>query len=161
MKGVSVGQKVADSEFICTDSHLHRFSDLLGKNIVLYFYPKDNTPGCTRESKDFTEMCSKFEELDTQILGVSRDSLVCHQKFQMKHTLSFPLISDPEEVLCRYFNVIIEKNMFKRILLGIERSTFLIDKEGIVREIWRNVRVKDHAQKVYEAVSKLVKPEQV
>lgn len=159
MKDNIIGQKVPDIRFISTDPSFQNLRDFEGKNIVLYFYPKDNTPGCTRESKDFAEMKAEFEKLNTQIVGVSRDNLVCHQKFQAKHTLTFPLISDPDEELCKFFNVIIEKNMFARLILGIERSTFLIDKNGIIRQIWRSVKVKEHANQVYEAVKKLTTPE--
>lgn len=155
MEQISVGGKVPDFTFQCTDPAIQSFNDLKGKNVVLYFYPKDNTPGCTMESKDFRDVESEFAKLNTQIIGVSRDTLVCHQKFQAKHSLSFPLITDPDEKVCAYFNVIIEKNMFKRIFLGIERSTFLIDDKGVIRKVWRNVKVKGHAQEVLAAVRAL------
>lgn len=155
MKKMGVGDKAPDFAFECTDPNLHSFADLKGRNVVLYFYPKDNTPGCTLEGKDFRDLGADFAKLNTQVIGVSRDTLVCHQKFQSKHNLSFPLITDPDEKLCAYFDVIIEKNMFKRLILGIERSTFLIDGHGVIKQVWRNVKVKGHAQAVLEAASKL------
>lgn len=155
MQKIGIGDKVPSFPFVCTHSHIKSFQDLKGKNIVLYFYPKDNTPGCTIEGKDFGASHAQFEKLNTVILGVSRDSLPCHEKFAKKLTLPFGLISDPEEKLCQYFNVIIEKNMFKKLFLGIERSTFLIDTKGVIRHIWRNVKVKGHVNEVYQALSEI------
>lgn len=156
MTHISVGDKVPDHiTFESTDLNFRSFSDFRGKNIVLYFYPKDNTPGCTRESQDFNQVHTEFEKLNTQIIGVSRDSLPCHQKFHSKLDLSFQLISDPKEELCNYFDVIIKNNQIKRFIFGIERSTFLIDKNGIIRHIWRKVKVKGHAEHVLEEVRKL------
>ena len=152
VKELSVGDPVPTHSFQCTDPQITSFADLKGKNIVLYFYPKDNTPGCTTEGKDFRDLSTAFEEANTQILGISRDSLTSHQKFCQKLALPFPLISDHNEALCQLFGVIIEKNMFARLLLGIERSTFLIDSQGILRHVWRKVKVKGHAQAVLDAV---------
>lgn len=152
---LSLGDPVPPFQFQCTDPNIHSFSDLLGQNIVLYFYPKDNTPGCTQEGKDFRDLSDAFTKANTLILGISRDSMASHAKFCAKLALPFPLISDPEETLCRLFGVMIEKNMFKKFFLGIDRSTFLIDSKGILRQIWRNVRVKGHAQTVLEAAQAL------
>jgi peroxiredoxin Q/BCP len=154
-KKTKIGDKVPEWTFESTDPNLHAFGDLLGQNIVLYFYPRDNTPGCTLEGKDFRDLLPEFAVLNTKIVGVSRDSLRCHQTFGLKHGLSFPLISDKDEKLCRYFDVMIEKNIFLKILLGIERSTFLIDKQGVIKHIWRKVKVKGHAQEVLKVVNDL------
>lgn len=157
MKHISVGDRVPDHlTFQCTDLNFRSFADFKGKNIVLYFYPKDNTPGCTRESKDFNLVHAELEKLNTQIIGVSRDPLPCHQKFRSKLDLSFQLISDPKEELCEYFDVIIKDNLLKRFIFRIERSTFLIDKNGIIRHIWRRVKVNNHAETVLQAVKDLV-----
>lgn len=123
-----------------------------GTAVVLYFYPKDSTPGCTTESQDFRDLYAQFREHGAEVIGVSRDSLASHQKFAERQALPFPLLSDADEVACRAFDVIREKNMYGRKVMGIERSTFLIDAEGTVREIWRKVRVKGHAQAVLECL---------
>ena len=151
MKKLSQGQSVPLFTFECTDPNIRSFKDLQGHNFVLYFYPKDNTPGCTVESKAFRDLHSELLKLNTRVLGVSRDNLASHQKFCSKLELPFPLISDPEEKLCEFFNVLIEKNMFLRKFLGIERSTFLIDQKGVIRHVWRKVKVKGHAEEVLKA----------
>jgi peroxiredoxin Q/BCP len=155
LKKLNIGDSAPDITFECTDPNIHSFKDLLGKNVVLYFYPKDNTPGCTLEGRDFKNLHDEFAKSNTRVLGVSRDSISSHQKFCDKLGLPFPLISDPDEKLCAYFNVIIEKNMFARLIMGIERSTFLIDSKGVVRQIWRKVKVTGHAQAVLSAVKDL------
>lgn len=152
---LTVGDLIPSFEFQCTDPTIHSFTELRGQNIVLYFYPRDNTPGCTQEGKDFRELRDAFAKANTCIFGISRDSMASHAKFCAKLALPFPLISDPDEKLCQQFGVMIEKNMFKKFFLGIDRSTFLIDSKGILRQIWRNVRVKGHAQAVLEAVQGL------
>lgn len=151
-KTLVTGQAVPQCAFHCTDPNIQSFEDLRGKNIVIYFYPKDNTPGCTQEGKDFRDLHEAFDKANTQILGVSRDSIASHTKFCSKLSLPFPLISDPDETLCNLFGVMIEKNMFKRLFLGIDRSTFLIDSQGVLRQIWRNVKVKGHAQAVLDEI---------
>ncbi len=156
MKEIAIGDSVPDFQFTCTDPNIHSFKDLLGQPFVLYFYPKDNTPGCTIEGKDFKSLNPQFAKLNARILGVSRDTLKSHEKFCAKLELPFPLISDEEEKLCQYFNVLIEKNMFLRVFLGIERSTFLIDANGKVRQLWRKVKVKGHAQAVLESLGQIV-----
>ena len=157
MKTITLNEKISPKPFVSTDPTMGSFADLQGKNIVLYFYPKDSTPGCTVEGRDFSALNADFQNLNTQILGVSRDSIASHQKFCQKQGFVFPLISDPDEALCQYFNVIVKKNMFKRLILGIERSTFLIDSNGILRKEWRNVKVKNHANEVLHAVQELEK----
>ncbi len=129
--------------------------DLKGKNTVLYFYPKDNTPGCTREGQDFRDSYKKFQKLDTQIFGVSRDSLRTHCNFKDKHEFPFELITDPDEKLCNIFDVIKLKNMYGKKFQGIERSTFLIDKKGVLRQEWRKVKVDGHVDEVLTAVKNL------
>ncbi len=125
---------------------------LRGKNVVLYFYPKDNTPGCTTEGQDFSDLCAKFKRQETHIFGVSRDSIAAHEKFRDNQQFPFALLSDPDEKLCRQFDVIREKMLYGRKFMGIERSTFLIDTNGKLRQEWRNVRVKGHAAEVLAAV---------
>lgn len=155
MANISVGDAVPDLTFETTDPSVHSFKSLLGKNIVLFFYPKDNTPGCTLESKDFRDLNHEFHKLNTRILGISRDSLGSHQKFCSKFSLPFPLITDKDEIICQAFGVIIEKNMFARLVKGVDRSTFLIDSKGVVRAVWRKVKVKGHAAEVLEAAKNL------
>jgi peroxiredoxin Q/BCP len=130
-------------------------SDLAGSNVVLYFYPKDSTPGCTTEGQDFRDHYQKFRKSNTVILGVSRDSLKSHENFRAKHGFPFDLLADTQEKLCKMFDVIKEKNMYGRKVLGIERSTFLIDAEGLLRREWRKVKVKDHVAEVLAAVAEL------
>ena len=127
-------------------------SDHAGHWLVLYFYPKDSTPGCTTEGLDFNALLPEFEALDADVLGVSRDSVKSHDNFCAKQGFRFPLVSDADETLCRAFDVIREKNMYGRKVLGIERSTFLVDPDGRVARAWRKVRVPGHAQAVLEAL---------
>jgi peroxiredoxin Q/BCP len=121
----------------------------------LYFYPKDNTPGCTLEGQDFRDTYPKFRKAGADVLGVSRDSMKLHEKFKAKLGLPFDLLSDADEALCRQFDVIREKSLYGRKFLGIERSTFLLDAKGILRQEWRKVRVKGHAEEVLQAVRSL------
>ncbi len=155
MKKIAIGDSVPTFAFECTDTKIHSFNDLLGQNIVLYFYPRDNTPGCTMEGRDFKLLNDSLSLFNTRVLGVSRDSIQSHEKFCSKLGLPFPLISDPDEKLCKYFDVMIENNFLLRFLLGIERTTFLIDKHGIIKEIWRKVKVRGHANEVLNSVKKL------
>ncbi len=146
-----VGDFTADA----TGDQKIRLKDLRGKNVVIYFYPKDSTPGCTTEGRDFSALHSKFKRANTIILGVSRDSLASHEKFKEKQGFPFDLLSDPEETLCRKFDVIQEKTLYGRKFMGVVRSTFLIDADGKLRREWRNVKVKGHAEEVLEAVKAL------
>ncbi len=123
-----------------------------GRWLVLYFYPRDSTPGCTTEGLDFNALLPEFQALDADVLGVSRDSVKSHDNFCAKQGFRFPLVSDAGEALCRAFDVIREKNMYGRKVLGIERSTFLVDPDGRVRRAWRKVRVPGHAQAVLDAL---------
>lgn len=144
-----------DFSFSATNNLTAKLSDYQGKNIVLYFYPKDSTPGCTTESKDFTELHDQFTKHDTVIFGISRDSLTSHEKFKAKYQMPFELISDPDEVICKLFDVIQLKKFMGREYMGIERSTFLIDKTGTIRGEWRKVKVKGHAEAVLSSVQSL------
>jgi thioredoxin-dependent peroxiredoxin len=130
-------------------------SDLKGKNVVLYFYPKDNTPGCTIQAQDFSNNAKEFEKLDCIILGVSRDSFESHCNFIKKFDINFELLLDEEGVLCKNYGVLKEKSTFGKKYIGIERTTFLIDKIGKIAKIWRNVSVKGHIDEVLEELKKL------
>ena len=134
-----------------------RLKDLRGKNVVLYFYPKDSTPGCTLEGQDFRDLASRFKRQKTVILGVSRDSLASHEKFKAKQNFPFELLSDPDEKLCRQFDVIQEKSLYGRKFIGVERSTFLIGTDGKLKREWRKVKVKGHAEEVLDAATELNK----
>jgi peroxiredoxin Q/BCP len=151
----TVGKKIGAFKVTTTDGATLSNKDLLGAPFVLYFYPKDDTPGCTLESKDFRDEHGRFERLKIRVLGVSRDSLASHAKFRAKYDLPFELIADVDESLCRMFDVIKEKNMYGRKVLGIERSTFLIDAAGVLRREWRKVKVPGHVAEVLEAANQL------
>lgn len=127
-----------------------------GKKLVLYFYSKDNTSGCTNEATAFRDLYTEFQEAGAEIVGVSRDSMQSHEKFGAKYDLPFPLVSDPEEELCRLFEVIKMKKMYGREFMGVERSTFLADASGVLRREWRKVKVQGHAREVLEAVKSLL-----
>lgn len=129
--------------------------DLKNHKTVLYFYPKDNTPGCTQEGQDFRDNYQKFARLGVQIFGVSRDTLKSHENFKAKYEFPFELLSDPDETLCKIFDVIKMKNMYGKQVRGIERSTFLIDEKGVLRREWRKVKVADHVDDVLKAVKEL------
>ena len=147
---IAVGEKAPAFTLKNQKDESVRLADFKGQWVVLYFYPRDNTPGCTREGQDFRDNYARFQSLDTEILGVSRDSLKSHRNFISKQDFPFDLVSDADESLCRAFDVIHEKNMYGRKVMGIERSTFLIDEKGkLVRE-WRKVKVKGHVESVLE-----------
>jgi len=144
-------------EFVCatTADEAMTLTSLKGKNIIIYFYPKDNTPGCTQEGQDFRDHYSEFQTANTDIFGVSRDSLRTHSNFKAKHSFPFELISDPEETLCKQFDVIKLKKLYGKEHMGIERSTFLIDSNGVLVKEWRKVKVKEHIAEVLAAVKEL------
>ncbi|GAA4863757.1 peroxiredoxin [Luteimonas vadosa] len=146
------GDQVPAAELSLSGGASAKLSDYRGRWLVLYFYPKDATPGCTTEGLDFNALLPKFRKLDADILGVSRDSVRSHDNFCAKQGFRFPLASDPDETLCRAFDVIREKNMYGRKVMGIERSTFLIDPKGRIAEAWRKVKVAGHAQAVLDAL---------
>ena len=155
MTKVSLGKTIPEFKGRITNDLIIKFSDYKGQNIVIYFYPKDNTPGCTKEGEDFRDYFADFKKNNTIIIGVSRDSVASHDKFTCKYNFPFQLISDEDEKVCKLFDVIKEKNMYGRKYMGIERSTFLINHEGTLVNEWRKVRVKGHVEKVLEALNEL------
>jgi peroxiredoxin Q/BCP len=144
-------------DFITKDESGNEISltNLKGKNFVLYFYPKDDTPGCTIEANDFTKLKPQFEALNCLIFGVSKDSAKSHTAFKEKHCLSFPLLLDLNGEICTKFDVLKEKSMFGKKYIGISRDTFLIDKEGKIIKIWRNVSANGHAEEVLKTLKSL------
>lgn len=155
MSGPRLNRVLGDFTADATGDQKIRLRDLRGRNLVIYFYPKDSTPGCTTEGRDFSALHGKFRRANTVILGVSRDSIASHEKFKEKQGFPFELLSDPDEKLCRKFDVIQEKTLYGRKFMGVVRSTFLIDADGKLRQEWRNVKVKGHAEEVLEAVKAL------
>mgnify|MGYP001810268998 FL=1 len=151
---VALDKKVADFTAASTDGDF-KLSAMKGKIVVLYFYPKDNTPGCTTEGQDFASLHAKFKKAGAVIVGVSRDSLKSHAGFKEKMGFPFELISDPDETLCELFGVMKLKNMYGKQVRGIERSTFLIDGDGALQREWRGVKVPGHADEVLAAVASL------
>ena len=143
---------VADFNCAATGNKTVQLKNLRGQKVVIYFYPKDSTPGCTTEGQDFRDLHSKFRRQKTVILGVSRDSLASHEKFKAKQKFPFDLLADEDEKLCRKFDVIKEKSLYGRKFMGIERSTFLIGEDGKLKHEWRKVRVKGHVQEVLDTV---------
>ena len=135
----------------CTGGKYANLSELKGKKVVLYFYPKDNTPGCTTEGQDFRDLKKKFDKENTVIFGLSRESIKSHESFKEKQNFNFELISDPDEKICKQYDVIKEKSMYGRKYMGIDRSTFLINEKGKLVKEWRKVKVKGHAVEVLEA----------
>lgn len=152
---MNIGDTLPKLPIRTTDANIKNLEDLAGNPLVLYFYPKDNTPGCTMESQNFRDLYTEFQNLNTEIIGVSRDSLASHERFREKQALPFTLISDSEETLCQYFDVIKMKNMYGKQVMGIERSTFLFDETGHLVKEWRKVKVKGHVEEVLQAVQEL------
>ena len=152
MAGPVLNRVVKDFKADATRGRTIHLKALRGKKVVIYFYPKDSTPGCTTEGQNFRDLHARFRRQNTVILGISRDSLASHEKFRDKQQFPFDLISDPDEKLCQYFDVIREKTLYGRKFMGVERSTFLIDEAGKLRREWRKVSVKGHAEEVLEAV---------
>jgi peroxiredoxin Q/BCP len=157
MSRVQVNKKVPAFTAESTGEQTFKLADAKGKNLVIYFYPKDSTPGCTREGQDFRDNHAKFKRNKTLVVGVSRDSIASHEKFKAKQGFPFELLSDKDESLCKLFDVIKEKNMYGKKVMGIERSTFLIDASGKLRHEWRKVKVDGHVEEVLEAVRELNK----
>jgi peroxiredoxin Q/BCP len=154
MSKIEVGKKAPP---FTLDGTAGSFSlkDAAGHNVVIYFYPRDNTPGCTQEGESFTEHHAKFKKAKTTILGISADSVASHEKFKAKMAFPFELLSDPEQTVCKLYDVIQEKSMYGKKYMGIERSTFLIDDAGVLRQEWRKVKVTGHAEAVLAAVQAL------
>lgn len=151
----AVNMLVPDFSAQITGSRPFRLSDHAGKVVVFYFYPKDNTPGCTAQSIEFRELHAQFEQLGAVIVGISRDSMRSHDAFKSKLELPFELISDPDENLCLMFNVMKQKNMYGKSVRGVERSTFVIDAAGRMVKEWRGVKLPDHAEEVLEFIKTL------
>lgn len=152
---VSVGRKVPDFTVPVTGGKSWGLSEARGEKLVIYFYPKDMTPGCTRESQAFRDLHAAFRKAKVRVLGISRDSLKSHDRFREKEKLPFELLSDADEKVCRLFDVIREKSLYGRKYMGVDRSTFLIDAEGVLRREWRSVKVPGHAEEVLEAAKSL------
>ena len=155
MSDVSLGKKVPGFELPATSDTTFKLSDYKGRNLVLYFYPKDSTPGCTREGHDVRDNHLKFKRRNTVVFGISRDSLKSHENFRAKQGFKFDLLSDSDEKACKLFDVIKMKNMYGKKVRGIERSTFLIDSNGILRREWRKVKVDGHIDEVLQAIKDL------
>jgi peroxiredoxin Q/BCP len=152
---VSVGRKVPNFTVPITGGQQWSLADAKGEKLVIYFYPKDRTPGCTKESQDFRDLHAAFRKAKVRVLGISRDSLKSHDKFREKEQLPFELLSDADETVCKVFDVIKEKSLYGRKYLGVDRSTFLIDAGGVLRREWRGVKVPGHAEEVLEAAKSL------
>jgi len=154
---MQIGSQIPKCLFTATNNQKGSLTDYQGQWLVLYFYPKDATPGCTLEGQDFRDKFKEFANLNAKVFGISRDSLKAHERFKEKEQFPFELISDSEEALCQYFDVIKMKSMYGKQVRGIERSTFLIDPKGILRFEWRKVKVPGHVDEVLETLKTLVK----
>lgn len=155
MPQIQLNHPAPDFTLPATSGHTIKFNELKGKNVVLYFYPKDCTSGCTLEGQNFRDKYKDFSKLNTVILGISRDTIKLHEKFKAEQKFPFELISDNDEQLCNLYDVIKDKNMYGKKVKGIERSTFLIDSKGILRKEWRKVKVDNHVEEVLQAVKEL------
>jgi peroxiredoxin Q/BCP len=147
--------KVADFSLSATGNQTFTLSSARGKHLVIYFYPKDNTPGCTTEAQQFRDLYAKFKKANCEVVGISRDSMKSHENFRTKFTLPFALLSDTDEIACKLFGVIKQKNMYGKQVRGIERSTFVFDKAGILCHEWRGLKADGHAQEVLDFVTTL------
>ncbi|NLU02401.1 MAG: peroxiredoxin [Pseudomonas lundensis] len=152
---VAIDQPVSDFQIAATSEKTVKLSDLKGKQLVIYFYPKDSTPGCTTEGQGFRDHYADFQAANTEIFGVSRDSLKSHENFKAKQGFPFELLSDKDEALCQLFDVIKLKKLYGKEYLGVDRSTFLIDKDGVLRHEWRGVKVPGHVEAVLEQAKAL------
>ena len=155
MANGKINTKAKDLKIECTDIKMKNLYDFLDKKLILYFYPKDLTPGCTTESIEFNDNLAKIKKLRANVVGVSRDKLSLHEKFIEKHGFKLPLISDPEEKLCESFDVIKEKSLYGRKYMGVDRSTFIIDESGKILHVWRNVKVKGHVEEVINRLKEI------
>lgn len=150
-----LNKPVTDFELPATSGQLFKLSDYLGKTLVIYFYPKDSTPGCTTQGMQFRDHYADFQTANTEIVGVSRDSLKSHESFKAKFSFPFELLADTEELACGIFNVMKMKNMYGKQVRGIERSTFVIDKNGVLVKEWRGVKVDGHVEEVLDFIKTL------
>ena len=155
MSGIKVGSKVQNFSLEGTSNLQFNLNDFTGKNIIIYFYPKDSTPGCTNEGIDFKDLYESFKNLNTEIFGVSRDSLKSHENFKAKYNFPFELLSDPDEEVCKLFDVIKMKNMYGKQVRGIERSTFIINAQGELIHEWRGVKVNGHVIEVLDFIKNI------
>ena len=154
MGELSLGSKAPAVSLSTLEGNMS-LAQLKGKNVVLYFYPKDDTPGCTKEACGFQDNLPKFKKMDAVVIGISKDNLASHQKFAKKYKLAFNLATDEDVSIAVAFGVWVEKSMYGRKYMGMDRATFLIDGKGIIRNVWRNVKVPGHVEEVMEAVKKL------
>ena len=152
---IAVGKKIPAFSLPATGGKTFRSKDALGSNLVIYFYPRDNTTGCTSEGEAFRDLYAKFRKAGVVIVGVSPDTLASHEKFKAKYEFPFDLLADVEREVCSRFDVIREKSMYGRKFMGVERSTFLFDSQGVLQREWRKVKVPGHAQQVLEAAHEL------
>ncbi|MBT5432409.1 MAG: thioredoxin-dependent thiol peroxidase [Alphaproteobacteria bacterium] len=155
MSAIESGDTAPDFEAPTDGGGSLKLSSLAGKNVILYFYPKDDTPGCTKEACGFRDTMADLAKAGTVVLGVSKDSIKRHDNFKAKYDLNFQLVSDEDGAICEAYGVWVEKMNYGRTYMGIERATFLIDGKGVVREVWRKVRVKGHVEAVTQAATNL------
>ncbi len=155
MSTTEIGQPAPDFDAASTAGGQQTLGDLKGRKLVLFFYPKDSTPVCTLEGRNFRDLHEQFEAANAVVLGVSRESIRSHGNFRAKQGFPFHLLSDPDETLCKAYDVMKQKSMYGRKYMGVERSTFLIDEQGVLRREWRKVKVKGHAKEVLEAARAL------
>ena len=153
MSKLEINKAITSFSLLGTNEIKFTLNNYLGKNVVLYFYPRDSTPGCTNEGIDFTTLYPDFKKKNVEIFGISRDSINSHEKFKKKYSFPFELLSDAEEIACNLFDVIKMKNMYGKQVQGIERSTFLIDSKGILIKEWRGLKVPGHAEEVLNSIS--------
>jgi peroxiredoxin Q/BCP len=153
MSKLEINKAVPSFSLLGTNEIKFTLNNYLGKNVVLYFYPRDSTPGCTNEGIDFTTLYPDFKKKNVEIFGISRDSINSHEKFKKKYQFPFELLSDSEEIACSLFDVIKMKNMYGKQVQGIERSTFLIDSKGMLLKEWRGLKVPGHAEEVLNSIS--------
>ncbi len=151
MTELQIGKKVPSFKGETEDGFITD-KDIKGHTTVLYFYPKDDTPGCTKEACDFRDNFSRLKKMGVRIYGISKDPLVKHEKFRKKFDLPFPLISDSEGSICESFGVCVEKSMYGRKYMGIDRATFLVDSDGVIQQIWRKVKVPGHVDELISAI---------
>ena len=150
-----IGKNCPKFKAECTSNKILSNDDFVGKNLVIYFYPKDSTPGCTTEGQEFRDKYKIFKKHNTDIIGISRDSIKSHENFKLKQSFPFELLSDPDEKVCKAFGVMKLKSMYGREYIGVDRSTFIINDKGKVVREWRSVKVKGHVDEVLEAVKEL------